>query len=71
MKTSAVMFNLAALAALGAATLGFAQGTARTDGKLEVRRTNLSDIAGTWKKEAGVEKPLTAQDRVDDALWKS
>jgi hypothetical protein len=33
-------------------------------------RRDLSDIVGTWKKEARVERALAAQDLVDDALWK-
>jgi hypothetical protein len=31
---------------------------------------DLSDIVGTWKREAAVETALTAQDAVDEALWK-
>jgi hypothetical protein len=33
-------------------------------------RRDLSDILGTWKREASVEEALTAQDVVDKALWK-
>ena len=33
-------------------------------------RRDLSDIVGTWKREARVEKALAAQDEVDEALWK-
>jgi hypothetical protein len=35
----------------------------------QVRR-DLSDVAGTWKKEAAVEAALAAQDRVDPEAWK-
>ena len=35
-----------------------------------VIRRDLSDIAGTWKKDAAVEAALAAQDEVDEALWK-
>ncbi len=31
---------------------------------------DLSDIAGTWKREVAVETALAAQDKVDEALWK-
>ena len=39
-------------------------------GPEDVVRRDLSDIAGTWRKEAVVEAALAAQDRVDKALWK-
>ena len=39
-------------------------------GKDDVVRRDLSDIVGTWKREAAVEKALIAQDQVDKALWK-
>ena len=39
-------------------------------GKEEVVRRDLSDIVGTWKREAPVERALAAQDMVDEALWK-
>lgn len=39
-------------------------------GAEDVIRRDLSDIVGTWRKEAAVEKALAAQDRVDKALWK-
>jgi len=35
-----------------------------------VVRRDLSDVAGTWKKEAAVEAALAGQDRVDENLWK-
>lgn len=35
-----------------------------------VVRRDLSDVVGTWRKEAVVEAALAAQDRVDEALWK-
>ncbi len=31
---------------------------------------DLSDVVGTWKKEASVEAALAAQDVVDESLWK-
>ena len=39
-------------------------------GEEGVVRRDLSDIVGTWKREASVEKALAAQDVVDKALWK-
>jgi len=39
-------------------------------GRKSVVRRDLSDIVGTWKREASVEAGLTAQDMVDEALWK-
>ena len=53
--------NEAAVQAL-AEGLGLGPGTA-------VRR-DLSDIVGTWKKEAAVQAALEAQDRVDEGLWR-
>jgi hypothetical protein len=39
-------------------------------GDEDVVRRDLSDIAGTWKKDAAVDAALIAQDRVDEDLWK-
>jgi hypothetical protein len=39
-------------------------------GDEDVVRRDLSDVAGTWKKDAAFEAALAAQDRVDEALWK-
>jgi hypothetical protein len=39
-------------------------------GDKETVRRDLSDIVGTWRKEAAVEAALAAQDRVDEDLWK-
>ena len=39
-------------------------------GDAEVVRRDLSDVAGTWKREAVVEAALAAQDRVDEDLWR-
>jgi hypothetical protein len=35
-----------------------------------VPRRILDDVAGTWTKDAAVEKALAEQDRVDPAMWK-
>ena len=39
-------------------------------GDEDVVRRDLSDVAGTWKKDAALEGALAAQDRVDEDLWK-
>jgi hypothetical protein len=39
-------------------------------GDEDVARRDLSDVVGTWKKDAAVEAVLAAQDRVDEDLWK-
>ena len=39
-------------------------------GDEEIVRRDLSDIVGTWRREAAVEAALAAQDRVDEGLWK-
>jgi hypothetical protein len=39
-------------------------------GDEDVVRRDLSDIVGTWRKEAAVEAALAAQDQIDKALWK-
>jgi hypothetical protein len=39
-------------------------------GAEDVIRRDLSDISGTWKREAAVEAALAAQDQVDEELWR-
>ena len=39
-------------------------------GAEDIVRRDLSDVVGTWRKEAAVEAALAAQDRVDKGLWK-
>jgi hypothetical protein len=39
-------------------------------GKDAVTLRDLSDIVGTWKKDAALEAALAAQDAVDEELWK-
>jgi hypothetical protein len=39
-------------------------------GESDVVRRDLSDVAGTWRKDAAVEAALAEQDRVDEDLWK-
>lgn len=36
----------------------------------KTRRRSLDDIAGTWKKDAALEKALEDQDRVDPKMWR-
>ena len=33
-------------------------------------RRSLEDVAGTWKKDAAVERALEDQDRIDPKMWK-
>jgi len=39
-------------------------------GESAVVRRDLSDVAGTWRRDKAVEKALSDQDRIDEALWK-
>ena len=39
-------------------------------GASDIVRRDLSDIAGTWKKDAAAEAALAAQDQVDENLWR-
>ena len=50
------------------AVLALAQGLG-FDRERVVRR-DLGDIVGTWKRDAGVDAALAAQDEVDESLWK-
>ena len=59
-RSSGQSLNAVAVEAL-AQGLGFKQGR-------EVRR-DLSDVVGTWRKDAAVEAAFVAQDRVDKDLW--
>ena len=36
----------------------------------DVVRRDLSDVVGTWKKDAALEAALAARDRVEAGLWK-
>jgi hypothetical protein len=36
----------------------------------DIVRRDLSDVVGTWRREAAVEAALADQDGVDHALWK-
>ena len=53
--------NEVAVSAL-AQGLGFDRG--------RVVRRDVGDIVGTWKRDAGAEAALAAQDQVDEHLWK-
>jgi hypothetical protein len=39
-------------------------------GDEQVVRRDLSDVAGTWKKDTALEAALAARDRVEGGLWK-
>lgn len=39
-------------------------------GGTRAQRRSLDDVAGTWTKDAAVEKALADQDRVDPKMWK-
>lgn len=59
-RSSGKSLNTVAVEAL-AQGLGFRQDR-------EVRR-DLSDVVGTWRRDAAVEAAFAAQDRVDKDLW--
>ncbi len=39
-------------------------------GEEEIVRRDLSDVVGTWKKDAALEAALAARDRFDEGAWK-
>jgi hypothetical protein len=39
-------------------------------GREELVRRDLSDVAGTWRKDAAAEAALADQDRIDESLWR-
>jgi hypothetical protein len=39
-------------------------------GSQPIVRRDLSDIAGTWKKDAEAEAAFASHDRIDPRLWK-
>jgi Zn/Cd-binding protein ZinT len=39
-------------------------------GDEQIVRRDLSDIAGTWKKDSAFDQVLKAQDVIDEMLWK-
>jgi hypothetical protein len=38
-------------------------------GETAVVRRDLSDVAGSWRRDARLEKALADQDAIDEALW--
>jgi plasmid stability protein len=38
-------------------------------GQARVRQRDLSDIAGSWRKDPAFERALAAQDTVDEEMW--
>jgi hypothetical protein len=39
-------------------------------GDEDVVRRDLSDVAGSWRRDPALEAVLAAQDRIDEGLWK-
>jgi plasmid stability protein len=39
-------------------------------GEPRVRQRDLSDIAGSWRKDPAFERALAAQDTVDQEMWR-
>ena len=39
-------------------------------GEAAVVRRDLSDVAGSWRRDARIEKALADQDEIDEALWR-
>lgn len=35
-----------------------------------IRQRDLQDIAGSWRKDPEFDRAVTAQDRVDEELWR-
>ena len=38
-------------------------------GQIRERQRDLSDIAGTWRKDRGFEQAMASQDTIDKELW--
>lgn len=39
-------------------------------GEAAVVRRDLSDVAGSWRRDTRIEKALADQDAIDEALWR-
>ena len=39
-------------------------------GEPQLRQRDLSDIAGSWRKDPAFERALAAQDTVDEEMWR-
>jgi hypothetical protein len=39
-------------------------------GQAQVRQRDLSDIAGSWRKDPAFERAIAAQDAVDEEMWR-
>lgn len=39
-------------------------------GQQQCRRRDLHDIAGTWQEDAAFDIAITAQDTIDEEMWK-
>jgi hypothetical protein len=38
-------------------------------GQAQIRQRDLSDIAGSWKKDPAFDRAIAAQDTVDEEMW--
>ena len=39
-------------------------------GQAQVRQRDLSDIAGSWRKDSAFDRALAGQDTVDEEMWR-
>jgi hypothetical protein len=39
-------------------------------GQSQIRQRDLSDIAGSWRKDPAFDRAIAAQDTVDEELWR-
>jgi hypothetical protein len=39
-------------------------------GARQITKRDLSDVAGTWRKDAATEAAIQAQDEIDEDLWR-
>lgn len=47
-----------------------AQGVGLDSSSPRAPKRSLDDVAGTWRKDAAIERALADQDRIDPAMWK-
>jgi hypothetical protein len=39
-------------------------------GEAQIRRRDLRDIAGSWKKDPAFDRAIAAQDTLDEEMWR-
>jgi len=39
-------------------------------GQTQIRQRDLSDVAGSWRKDPAFERAIAAQDTVDEEMWR-